>query len=209
MNLLTYRAFSTELLKIANELGDADIRALLADRKGDEYLKGGELPTNKTVPGERPVPAGDGGATKIANYAMAAPGLLRAHKKEEGGYQTVRDTGLKTLGGAAGGAGAVKLVHDMMGKSHSPHGIRMGAGIGAGIALADKAFRHRAEIKNSVKRKPKVKLSFVQQNAAAPFHSPADSLASAQTVGKFQNRVHQSAAKTPGLLGKSFRALTL
>jgi hypothetical protein len=208
MNLLTYRAFSTELLKIANDLGDADVRSLLAERKGEEYLKGGELPTNKIVPGDRPVPAGDGAATKIANYALAAPSMLKAHKKEQGPYQTVRDTGLKALGGAAAGAGSMRLFHDMMGRHPTPHKYRVSAGIGAGIALVDKAFRHRQDIKDTVRRKPKQKLAFVQQNTASTFRSPGDALASAQTVGKFQNRVHQSAAKVPGLLGKSMRSLT-
>lgn len=211
MNLLSYRAFSTELTKISAGLGDAETRALLAERRGDEYLKGGELKTNETVPGERPIPAGDGLAAKIAanlTMTMTSPRLLKAKKKENSPYQTVRDTGLKALGGAAMGAGTLRLLKDMGGKTMTPHNYRVGAGVGAGLALMDKAYRHRQEIKDTVRR-PKTKTAFVQQNTNASFKSPADSLASVSNVGKFQGtRVHQSAAKVPGLLGKSFRIHT-
>ncbi len=200
MNLLTYRSFSTELLKIANDLGDADIRALLSERRGEEYLQGGKLEENKAVPAERVVPAGTSNV-KIANFAVAAPGILRAHKKDDSpAYQNLRDTGIKTFGGAAAGAGGAKLLSEMAGKPAVPRTLRVGAAIGAGAALADRAIRHRSEIKNALQ--PKAKTAFVQQNAAAPFNSPADALSSAQTVGKFQNRVHQSAAQVPGKLGK-------
>lgn len=49
MSLLGYRAFATELLKIATEVRDADIRAMIAYGKGQEYLPGGELKTNTEV----------------------------------------------------------------------------------------------------------------------------------------------------------------
>ncbi len=207
MSLRMYRAFSTELLKIANDLGDADIRALLAERRGEEYLKGGELDT-KVQNDERDMPL-TSNLGKTANMAMLAPGYLHAHKKDDSSYQTVRDTGVKALGGAAGGAGAVKLFHDMAGKAPTPHKYRVGAGIGAGMALADKAFRYRQEIGAKVRRKPKTKTAFVQQNPNAGFKSPAEELAGTSEVGKFKNRIHQSAAKTPGLLGKSFRTHTI
>ena len=208
MNLLSYRSFSTELLKIANDLGDADIRALLAERQGKEYLKGGQLDTNKLVPADRPVPAGDGGALKIANYTLVAPSMLKVQRKEEGPYSAIRNTAVKGLGGAFAGAGAVKLYREMAGRSATPHSIRLGAGVGAGLSLADKYYRHRNEMK-ALKQKPKTKIALVQQNANAPFRSPGDALATSQNVGKFQNRVHQSQAKVPGLLGKEFRSHTL
>jgi hypothetical protein len=203
VNLLGYRAFATELTKIAAGLGDADVRALMAERRGEEYLKGGELPsTRQTEETITPVTM----SPKLANYAMMSPALLRARKKDDhAAYNTVRDTGLKTLGGAAGGAGALKLFKDMSGRTPAPKHYRMAAGIGAGVALADKAFRHRQEIATSVRRKPKEKIAFVEETPSSPFHSPADALAKNQTVGKFQPVVHQSAAKVPGLLGKTFR----
>jgi hypothetical protein len=203
MNLRAYRAFSTELLKIANDLGDAKIRALLADRRGEEYLKGGELDSDPEND-ERPAIAN---IRKTANIAALAPSFLRAHKKDDSAYQTVRDTSVKALGGAAGGAGAVKLFHDMAGKAPTPRAFRLGAGAGVGLALADKAYRYRQEIGDKVRRKPKpkTKTAFVQQQPGTTFRSPAESLSSASQVGKFQNRVHQSAAKVPGILGKAFR----
>lgn len=203
MNLRTCRAFATELLKIAHGLGDAEIRALIADRKGEEYLKGGELDT-RAQNDEKDIPLASN-LSKTANMAMLAPGYLHAHKKDDSAYQTVRDTGVKALGGAAGGAGAVKLFHDMAGKAPTARKYRVGAGVGAGLALADKAFRYRQEIGAKVRRKPKTKTAFVQQNPNAGFKSPAEALSTTSQVGKFQNRVHQSAAKTPGLLGKAFR----
>jgi hypothetical protein len=49
MNLLGYRAFATELMKIATEVQDADIRAMIAEGKTKEYLPGGELKTNTEI----------------------------------------------------------------------------------------------------------------------------------------------------------------
>lgn len=201
MNLRAYRAFSTELLKIANDLGDAEIRALLAERRGEEYLKGGELDSRQQND-DPPAPAN---LEKKSNIAALAPSFLHAQKKDNTPYQAVRDTSVKALGGAAGGAGAMKLVHDMMGKAPTARGYRIAAGTGAGLALADKAFRYRQEIGQKMRRKPKVKKAFVETNPGAGFKSPAESLASGQTVGKFQNRVHMSQAKVPGALGKAFR----
>jgi hypothetical protein len=49
MSLLGYRAFSVELMKIATEVQDADIRAMVAESRGKEYLQGGRLATNTEV----------------------------------------------------------------------------------------------------------------------------------------------------------------
>lgn len=48
MNIRQARSFSTELAKIAAGILDPDIRALVADRNGKEYLQGGQLATNDT-----------------------------------------------------------------------------------------------------------------------------------------------------------------
>lgn len=49
MQLLGYRAFVTELVKIATEVRDPDIRAMIAEANGKEYLQGGRLATNTEI----------------------------------------------------------------------------------------------------------------------------------------------------------------
>lgn len=165
MLVRTYRAFATELLKIACDLDNKSIRASLSLEKN-------------------------------ANYAIGSSALLRAKKKEDSAYQTVRDTGVKVLGGAAAAGGTLKLVHDMAGTSPTPKEFKVAVGIGAGLALADKAFRHRQEISDTVRRKPKLKTAFVQSNPSATFKSPAEALSSRQNVGMFQDkRIHTGIAK--------------
>lgn len=217
MDLLGFRSFSTELLKIAVDLAeDAGMRALRAERRGEEYLKGGELPTNGTVPPEMVPPAGAGSlATKIANAGLltaAALGQIPRKRRVRGQEiddrtvtEKAKDKVLPLAQGAAGGAGMLKLVHDMHGSAMTPQMYRAGAGVGAGLVgmhLLSKHMKHRTE------EMKKRKLAMVDTNPTASFHSPADQLAKGQETGVFRNRIHQSEAKTPGLLGKPFRNLT-
>lgn len=188
MSLLGFRAFSTEFIKISQALGDAEIRALLAERNGEEYLKGGELPTNTLVPQDKLAQIAEGLVNNpSANIPVPAP------VKKDKSYQSIRDAGAKTLGGAAAGAGAMKLVKELTGKALGPGHFRAGAALGAGVAIADQALNHRHNLHSKIDAP---KIAFVQQNPNASFRSPADELSTTSNVGKFQvGRVHQSVTK--------------
>jgi hypothetical protein len=199
MDLRFYRSFSAELQKIAASVDDAGIRALLADRRGEEYLQGGELPVNESVPGERTVPAGVPIAKVAAGLGYGLHNYdLKAKKKGPTGYQKARDYAVSGVKGALTGGAVLALAHNMRGGQATDiaaKSLRRAAGVGAGASLADRAFRHE-ELK---------KVAVVTSQPSAPFRSPADALDRSSNVGQFENKVHQSTAKPAGLIGNKFR----
>lgn len=74
MSVLLYRSFVDECVKIAidKSMLDADMRALIHERKGVEYLKGGKLKSNGPDDNEFVIqfPFG-GGAVKAAAFSAA------------------------------------------------------------------------------------------------------------------------------------------
>lgn len=211
MNLLAYRAFATELLKIAIDLQDSDIRKLMADRAGKEYLEGGELPTNFRGQG-----ADQGYVPELQKKAvqtgftsldpMATPiDRLRSKVKSPDAYQNARDTTMTGIGGALAGGSVLKAVERMRGKDYRPGHYIAGAAVGAGAGLADRLWRHRHELKfgqSPEQSAPQAK----QANLNSGTFSPGRELTRGNKVGHFQNKIHVGEKPpTPGLMGQAGR----
>lgn len=204
MNLRGYRSFSTEFLKIAVELQDSDVRALLADRRGKEYLEGGRLRTN--------APADTNYQPKLASkkrkglkaiHPLATPlDRLSSTTKTKGKYQGARDTALTAVGGALTGGSALKLVERMrkgQGKAH-PRSYAAAVLLGSMAGLADRLYRHKKGLAPS---------SSDAAGAATKvaFKSPGMELARASRIGHAENMVHSGGLKprVAGLIGKDGR----
>ena len=137
METLTYRAFATEMTKIA--MVDYEVRAKRAEKRGEEYLYGGRIKDN-SVEETNFVP-------KIAsNKASIHVGNLKQDKsKDKSPYESVRNTALTGMSGMFAGPAFIKLRESIRGgdfKSPGKHHA-IAAGLGAGVALADRAYRHR------------------------------------------------------------------
>jgi hypothetical protein len=194
MDLRGYRAFATEMTKIA--LHSAEALARKAERRGDEYLMGGQLPSNN--------PAETGIVVKLAARKIAPPVIMdklqNPTTKDEGTYQQVRDTALTGLGGALTGSGVIKLHEAIRGggyKATSKQHV-VGAGIGAATALADRAYRHRGELF------PKTAMM------GSGTFTPGRALHQAQETRQFHDHdIHTTAKARPaGLVGNKFRLPT-
>jgi hypothetical protein len=192
-----FRSFSSELSKIAADIVDSDIRKLLAERRGEEYLEGGELPDNEQ---HFYVPVMGGGAVKTAAMGtMTDTYNLRAKKKEDSDYQRLRDTSWRGAQGAAVGAGLTKLHKDMHGRQMMAKHYRKGALLGMGAAVADKAYRHRQGLKEDIRnrlpsRKTK-EAGIVRPNATRAFRSPASALSAGQKTGGFESKTNKFPGK--------------
>lgn len=205
--LRTIRAFSAELMKLAAKIQDADIQKLLADRKGEDYLSGGKLPSNSIE---------DEQQAKVANYdgiGVTAAGMhdLGAKKKKKNTYQKARDyvgTGIK---GGLTGIGILGGVNAMRGRFKSPEGFlathqaaraaQRAATVGAGVAIADRAYRH-----DDVPGLDK-KAAIVNPGMGNALKSPATAAATARRTGGFKSTVRRAIGKPPQTvqLGKKFR----
>lgn len=211
--LRTIRAFSVELMKEASKIMDADIRKLLAERKGEEYLEGGRLPTNTEaeIPFQTKV-ASNGSYTAPRNMATTSGAIdvLDSHKKKHNRYQKVRDyTGTAMRGGLTG-LGVLGATNAMRGRFGSPSNahavraaaksVRRAAGAGAAIAVADKAYRY-----DDVPTMDK-KAFVVSPNPSAAFKSPSLALSETRETGGFKPSViHDSGKATKSIqLGRKF-----
>ena len=183
MSLLFYRAFATELMKIASGLLDADIRRLLAERAGDpDYLEGGELPAN-APPIEK---------NAFLSYVHPSTYNFRGKKPtgEGSSYETASNLSSSALKGGMTGAGVYALGHNLR------HGFEEGAkrmsaghlgkavGIGSTIALADRILRHRAAKKRLWSKGHEKHAALVSESVGAAFRTPALSLKRTSQVGK-------------------------
>lgn len=232
MDLRFFRVFSTELLKLAVEIQDPDIRRALAEKKGKEYLVGGQLPSN--APNEQDsqikigwrVGASDPDVNPVSTFDSFGP---RKSKKERADtYKKVMDTAATGVGGAflgnritgmgynisnlkpflprtetmlEGGKlvekaleGAPKLKwREMPAKMHAVSALA-----GAGLALADRAYRRRSGLQQD-----KVDQSASGQ-AKLAFTSPAEELSSASHRGKTVQKITRVGHKpaVPGLTGR-------
>ncbi len=213
--LRTIRAFSAELMKIASGIKyDAEVRKLLAERQGEEYLEGGRLLTN-TEP-EAPY-----SNQKIANYGYSMPvglntgagsyDVLHSKKKKKNTYQTARDYAGTALKGGLTGLGVLGAANALRGRFGSPvgeaaiqqamHSARRAAAAGAGIALADRAYRH-----DDLPGQEKAAFT-VSPGTATNFTSPAKELAKSSQTGGFRGGIIHDTGKAPKSLqlGKKFR----
>ena len=118
-NLRIIRSFSVELMKIAADIKDSDIRNLLAERRGEEYLEGGRLPSNADKPAF-PKAATSGGYTAPVGLSASGSYDLKANKKKSNLYQKVRDYSTTALKGGLTGLGVLGASNAMRGRFGSP-----------------------------------------------------------------------------------------
>lgn len=208
-DLRTIRAFAVEMLKIAADIKDSDIRKLLAERKGVEYLEGGELPSNREEALYLPKMAGLGGYEAPIGMAAGSMYDLQAKKKKHNNYQKIRDYGTTGVKGALTGLGVLGATNAMRGRFGSPSSAfetlraarqaRRAATIGASAAVLDRAYRHN-DLEMS-------KQALVNPRPSTPFRSPAQELADGQETGKFESHVIHDYGRPPKTvqLGRKFR----
>jgi hypothetical protein len=201
MNIRRFRAFSSEMMKIAGDLADSDVRALLADRRGDQdYLIGGELESN----GEET--AKEAG---VIDAPLAAGAYdLKSKTKIDGPYQKARDYAAAAGKGALTGAGIIGLADKLTHTTFANHKhYRTAAGLGAAAMVADKAFRHHQAAKEDAEKTAGI----VMPNPGRAFKSPASAMATAQKTGGFKSKVVHNVGKPPKLvqLGQKFKMPTL
>lgn len=203
MKTLVYRAFATELLKIATEISDGDVRKLLAERRGEEYLQGGKLPDSSDEEHHASLPK-LGFSSMMATQLGASNPLGTAHKKKPGKYQETRDWALTGLKGATGGVAASGLAHALAGHPQMPtHRLRAAAALGTGIAVGDRMVRYHEE----KKKKGPEKTAGIVNPSAGPFRSAGNALAAARKTGGFKSRVVHKLGKPPKVvqLGRKFQ----
>lgn len=211
-DLRTIRAFGAELMKIAADIKDSDIRKLLSDRKGQEYLEGGQLPSNQEEALYLPKMAAGGGYEAPGGLiGLSAPAGdtydLKARKKKSNSYQKLRDYGTTGMKGALTGLGVLGASNAMRGRFGSPSTsldalraakqARRAATIGGSAAIVDRAYRHDELTKQAL----------IHSNPGAPFTSPKQELANGQETGKFESSVVHDYGKAPKTvqIGRKFR----
>lgn len=210
MSLRQLRSFSVEMMKLAADIQDADIRSLLAFRRGEEYLEGGKLPANTALEDE------ELHLTKMGNFdsriGLAASDSydLRSKTKKDNKYQKARDYATSGAKGGLTALGILGAVNAMRGRFGSPQGLsetrkamknaRRAAAVGASAAVVDRAYRHN--------ELPEVaKLANIVNPTPNAFRSPAAQLSQARATGSFKNVIRSSEGRQPHSLqiGKKFR----
>ena len=209
--LRTIRAFSTELMKLAAGIKDADIQKLLSNRKGEEYLPGGKLPSNSIEDEMLTEKQAAGGYT--APVGMAASGNYDHHakKKKPNTYQKLRDYAGAGVKGGLTGLGILGAANAMRGRFGAPTGAReisqaaraaqRAATVGAGVAVADRAYRHD-DVPGMGKS-----AGVISQGLSRSFGSPAGAAATARRTGGFKSSISQRPGKPPKTvqLGQKFK----
>jgi hypothetical protein len=202
-DLRVIRAFSTELMKIAADIKDADIRSLLAHRRGEEYLEGGRLPSNADIGLQKQAA---GGYTAPVGLSASGSYDLKANKKKSNSYQKARDYSTTAMKGGLTGLGILGASNAMRGRFGSPsvgletlraaRQARRAATVGASAAVVDRAYRHDELNKQAM----------VAPTVGAAFRSPQQELARGQEVGRFESGAHAygRAPKTVQI-GRKFR----
>lgn len=202
-SLRSLRTFSAEIMKCAAKISDADIQAMVTDKNGGEYLKGGKLPTN-TVEEENGV--------KVASIMGVSSGAydFRTKTKKNNAYQNVRDYTITGMKGALTGLGVLSASNALRGRYGTPRGFmavakakkraRLAAGVGAGLSVADRVYRHHDEHGKS-------KEAMVEQTPGTSFQTPATSLANARRTGSLKAGVVRHGGMPPRILqfGNKFR----
>lgn len=202
------RSFTVEMLKIAADIKDADIRKLLAERRGEEYLDGGRLLTNTAQEAPYfPKMAAGGGYTAPVSMAASGSYDLKARKKKHNTYQELRDYSMTGMKGALTGLGVLGASNAMRGRFGSPSSgletlraakqARRAATIGGSAAVLDRAYRHHELTKEAL----------VNPNPGTSFRSPRQELSSGQETGRFESQVFHDYGKPSKTvqLGRKFR----
>lgn len=218
MSLRVYESFVSEFMKIAaKELLDAGVRALNADRRGEEYAAGGQIPSN--APGETnlkpkfamamPAPVTNyhiymGGGSKPEPGRMAAP-LVAPDKYTQG-----KDIAFTPVKGALMGAGISGAVRSLQGKplagvpgsmlGPSTRDYRIGMGLGAAAGVGDVLIRRHMQKKRDAEALRK------QANLNSATFTPARELSRGQEQGHFDTtQIHQGSTKRAPGIGHAFR----
>lgn len=206
--LRTMRSFTVEMLKIAADIKDADIRKLLSERRGEEYLDGGRLLTNTAQ--EAPyLPKMAAGGGYQAPIGVAASGNydLKSRTKKDNTYQKLRDYSTTGMKGALTGLGVLGATNAMRGRFGSPakgletllaaRQARRAATIGGSASILDRAYRHNDLTKEAI----------VNPRAETSFRSPQQELSRGQETGKFESHVFHDYGVPPKTvqIGKKFR----
>jgi len=200
------RSFSVEMMKLAADVQDAGIRELLAYRRGEEYLPGGQLSSNTATEAPHQAKMAAGFDSRMG---LAADSFdLSSKKKKNNAYQTVRDYAATGMKGALTGLGVMGATNAMRGRFGSPqtaheirkamHNARKAAVVGGGLAVGDRAYRHD----------DLPKTAGVVRATASGLRSPAAQLSQASATGALKNVVHSAEGRRPRSLqiGKKFRA---
>lgn len=230
MNLFLYRAFATELLKIAqekdpqkNEVLDPDVRALRAERDGREYLQGGRLRSNSQLDTNW-VPKIAARSSKRTQYSLD-PSINPLSQLNRGdddqdmsGYGQSRRYVMSGLGGALTGSGAMRAseyISRRIPVEHANRALAKGVenikwtpykqgthlvGAAAGAGLA-LGDRYLRE-----RRRRRLAEELSKQAMVQKF-TPARALKAGQETHKLHDQqIHEGSTRdAPGLLGKKFR----
>jgi hypothetical protein len=190
------------MMKLAAGVPDAGIQELLAYRRGEEYLTGGQLESNTA---EEAVYQAKMAFDPKMGLAAGNYDLKAKTKKKDSTYQKVRDYGATGLKGGLTGLGVMGALNTMRGRFGSPGNMsevrramgkaRAFAGVGASAAVADRAYRHDEFPKTA-------DIGALVVNATpGPFRSPGAQLSQARATGLFRNVNHE----TEGLKPKSLQ----
>lgn len=217
MQARLFYAFATELLKTAadlpDDLLDADIRELYAERRGDEkYFPGGQLPSNSIADQQ-----GQEYGIKLGEAINISSGVydFKSKKKKKNLFQKLRDYGAAGAKGAFVGLGAVEAHRKLKGIFEKPTGARaskrlaknfqIAAAVGAGLSMLERAYRHDDIPAFELTKKEKKKTAMVARTAGlSAFRSPAKELADSRRVGMFESVDHMvgKPPRVPHLRGK-------
>lgn len=204
-SLRTIRSFTVEMLKIAADIKDSDIRKLLSERRGEEYLEGGRLQSNSFDEAPPLIKAGNNYSSGVATGAFN----LSARKKKDNSYQTARDYTTTGAKGALTGLAILGASNTMRGRFGSPstaseairamRQARRAATVGGSAAVLDRAYRHNDLYKD--------KTSMVRPGLNTGFRSPQEELARGAETGKFESHVIHDYGKPARTvqLGRKFR----
>lgn len=181
MQLTSVRAFRDELALIAR---DGEQRQRVAERYGEEYLPGGELPSNDT------------------KLALAMPTLPKTKEEWQETYRTARKPASAALSGAFGG---VLLSNVLSGGGAKGWGYRAPALVGAGTGVADYLARGRLEKDFGLQPPATAKIAMLGSRT----FTSARELARAGRVGTFHDKLlHKGSIPQPPTLGRHFQLPT-
>lgn len=192
MSIRRYRSFSAEMMKMAGDLKDSDVRRLLAEREGEEYLEGGKLPTEVHESEKR--------AGRFSDIASGAHDYATKNKVDNQ-YQSARDNAAAIGKGAFTGGAIMGLKEKVTSRPATAKGYRRAIGLGAGIMIADRSYRHH-KLKSEGKKI--IKTALVQPNVGRAFRSAESALSAGQRTGGFRTSASIGRAPKPPMIGRKF-----
>lgn len=201
------RSFSTELMKLAAGVPDAGIRELLAFRRGEEFLPGGQLESNTEEEARHQAKFASPGLDfgSMGRLGLASGSFdLPARKKKDNAYQKVRDYAVTGMKGGLSGLGVMGAINTMRGKKglNSMMAARRAAAGGASLALLDRAYRH-----DDLPKTANIGTIGVHPTPSG-LRSPGAQLSQARETGLFRGVNHAAEGREPHSLqiGQKFRA---